>query len=45
MPGTLLIAEILEGKVRKGTFAAIAFAKALGAPFSVRVRRGESPRL
>ncbi|HEY4016330.1 MAG TPA: electron transfer flavoprotein subunit alpha/FixB family protein [Polyangiaceae bacterium] len=35
MPGTLLVAELFEGKVRKGTYASIAFAKALGAPFSI----------
>jgi electron transfer flavoprotein alpha subunit len=35
MPGTLLVAELFDGKVRKATFAAIAFAKAVGGPFSI----------
>ncbi len=35
MPGTLVIAELFEGKVRKASYSAIAFAKQLGAPFSI----------
>jgi electron transfer flavoprotein alpha subunit len=37
MPGTLVIAELFEGKVRKTTYSAIAFAKQIGSPFSVLV--------
>jgi electron transfer flavoprotein alpha subunit len=35
MPGTLVIAELFEGKVRKTTYSAIAFAREIGAPFSI----------
>ncbi|MGA7119265.1 MAG: electron transfer flavoprotein subunit alpha/FixB family protein [Polyangiaceae bacterium] len=35
MTGTLVVAEIVEGKVRKSTYSAIAFARQLGAPFSI----------
>ena len=35
MAGTLVVAELSEGKVRKSTFSAIAFAKQVGAPFAV----------
>ena len=35
MPGTLVIAELFEGKVKKTTYSAISFAKQLGSPFSV----------
>jgi electron transfer flavoprotein alpha subunit len=35
MPGTLIVAELFEGQVRKSTHSAIAFAKQVGAPFSI----------
>jgi electron transfer flavoprotein alpha subunit len=35
MAGTLVVAELSEGKVRKGTFSAITFAKQVGAPFAI----------
>ena len=35
MPGTLVIAELFEGTVRKSTASAIAFARQLGAPFAI----------
>jgi len=35
MTRTLVVAEIVEGKVRKSTYSAIAFARQLGAPFSI----------
>jgi electron transfer flavoprotein alpha subunit len=35
MAGTLVVAELSDGKVRKSTFSAIAFAKQVGAPFAV----------
>jgi electron transfer flavoprotein alpha subunit len=35
MPGTLVIAELFEGKVRKSTHSAITFARQLGAPFAL----------
>jgi electron transfer flavoprotein alpha subunit len=35
MAGTLVVAEISEGAVRKSTHSAIAFARQLGAPFSI----------
>jgi electron transfer flavoprotein alpha subunit len=37
MPGTLIVAELFEGQVRKSTHSAIAFATQVGAPFSVLV--------
>jgi electron transfer flavoprotein alpha subunit len=37
MAGTLVIAELGDGKVKKTTHSAIAFAKQLGAPFSILV--------
>lgn len=37
MPGTLVVAELFEGKVRNATHSAIAFAKQVGAPFSILV--------
>jgi electron transfer flavoprotein alpha subunit len=37
MPGTLVIAELLEGKVRAATNSAITFAKQIGGPFSILV--------
>ncbi len=35
MAGTLVIAELAEGKVKKSTHSAITFAKQVGAPFSI----------
>jgi electron transfer flavoprotein alpha subunit len=35
MPGTLVVAELHDGKVRKSTFSAIAFAKQVSAPFAI----------
>jgi electron transfer flavoprotein alpha subunit len=35
MGGTLVIAELADGHVRKSTFSAIAFAKQVGGPFAV----------
>jgi electron transfer flavoprotein alpha subunit len=35
MAGTLIVAEIAEGKVRKATHSAITFAKQAGAPFAI----------
>jgi len=35
MPGTLVIAELFEGKVRRSTHSAITFARQLGSPFAV----------
>jgi electron transfer flavoprotein alpha subunit len=35
MGGTLVVAELADGHVRKSTFSAIAFAKQVGAPFAV----------
>jgi electron transfer flavoprotein alpha subunit len=37
MAGTLLVAELSEGKVRKSTHSAITFGRQLGAPFSILV--------
>ena len=37
MAGTLVIAELFEGKVKKTTYSAIAFAKAVSSPFSILV--------
>jgi electron transfer flavoprotein alpha subunit len=37
MPGTLIIAEVADGKVRKSTFSAVAFSQQLGSPFDVLV--------
>jgi electron transfer flavoprotein alpha subunit len=37
MSGTLIIAEIAEGKVRKSTYSAIGFGKQIGAPFDILV--------
>jgi electron transfer flavoprotein alpha subunit len=37
MPGTLVVAELFEGKIRKGSLSAIAFARQVGAPFSILV--------
>jgi len=37
MSNTLVVAELHEGKVRKSTHSAIAFAKQAGAPFSILV--------
>jgi electron transfer flavoprotein alpha subunit len=42
MPGTLVVAELFEGKVRKSTHSAIAFASQLGAPFSILALGGGS---
>jgi electron transfer flavoprotein alpha subunit len=35
MAGTLVVAELTDGKVRKSTHSAIAFARQVGAPFSI----------
>ena len=35
MAGTLIVAELSEGKVRKSTHSAIAFARQVGAPFAI----------
>jgi electron transfer flavoprotein alpha subunit len=35
MPGTLVIAELFEGSVRKSTHSAITFARQVGAPFAI----------
>jgi electron transfer flavoprotein alpha subunit len=35
MGGTLLVAEIVDGKVRKSTLSAITFAKQVGGPFAI----------
>jgi electron transfer flavoprotein alpha subunit len=35
MAGTLVVAELFEGKVRKPTFSAITFAKQVGSPFAI----------
>jgi electron transfer flavoprotein alpha subunit len=35
MPGTLVVAELFEGQVRKSTYSAITFAKQVGAPFAI----------
>jgi electron transfer flavoprotein alpha subunit len=35
MAGTLVIAELQDGKVRKSTFSAITFAKQVGSPFAI----------
>ncbi|HEY8040416.1 MAG TPA: electron transfer flavoprotein subunit alpha/FixB family protein [Polyangiaceae bacterium] len=35
MPGTLVIAELQDGKVRKATHSAITFARQAGAPFAI----------
>jgi electron transfer flavoprotein alpha subunit len=35
MGGTLVVAELADGHVRKSTFSAIAFAKQVGGPFAV----------
>jgi electron transfer flavoprotein alpha subunit len=35
MAGTLVIAELAEGKVKKSTFSAVTFAKQVGAPFTI----------
>jgi electron transfer flavoprotein alpha subunit len=35
MAGTLVIAELADGKVRKSTFSAITFAKQVGGPFAI----------
>jgi electron transfer flavoprotein alpha subunit len=37
MPGTLIIAEVADGKVRKSTYSAFGFAKQLGSSFDVLV--------
>jgi electron transfer flavoprotein alpha subunit len=37
MANTLVIAELLDGKVRKSTHSAITFARTVGAPFSILV--------
>jgi electron transfer flavoprotein alpha subunit len=37
MPGTLVIAELFEEKVRKPSYSAIAFAQEIGSPFSILV--------
>ena len=37
MAGTLVIAELAEGKVKKSTFSAVTFAKQVGAPFAIVV--------
>jgi electron transfer flavoprotein alpha subunit len=37
MAGTLVVAELFEGKVRKSTHSAIAFARQVGAPFAIAV--------
>jgi len=35
MAGTLVVAELLEGKIRKPTFSAVSFAKQVGSPFAI----------
>jgi len=35
MGGTLVVSELHDGKVRKSTFSAIAFAKQVGSPFAI----------
>jgi electron transfer flavoprotein alpha subunit len=35
MAGTLVVAELQDGKVRKSTFSAITFAKQVGSPFAI----------
>ena len=35
MPGTLVVAELDGGKVKKTTHSAITFAKQIGAPFAI----------
>ena len=35
MAGTLVVAELVDGKVRKSTLSAITFAKQVGGPFSI----------
>ena len=37
MAGTLVIAELVDGKVRKATFSAVTFAKQVGGPFAILV--------
>jgi electron transfer flavoprotein alpha subunit len=37
MAGTLVVAELFEGKVRKSSYSALSFARQLGAPLSVLV--------
>ena len=37
MANTLVIAEMLDGKVRKSTHSAITFARNVGAPFTILV--------
>ena len=39
MAGTLVVAELAEGKVKKSTHSAIGFAKQAGAPFAILVHR------
>ncbi len=35
MAGTLVVAELVDGKVRKSTLSAITFAKQVGGPFAI----------
>src|SRR5580704_2375905 len=35
MAGTLVVAELFEGKARKSTFSAVTFAKQVGSPFAI----------
>ena len=35
MAGTLVIAELADGKVKKSTHSAIGFAKQVGGPFAI----------
>jgi electron transfer flavoprotein alpha subunit len=37
MPATMVVAELFDGKIRKGSFSAVAFARQVGAPFSILV--------